>query len=88
MSGIIIHVRNTTKNEREKEKMKFYIERRGNETIITDKMYIEFIKNTIETEGWKVADTVNKLAFESKKIALAQYRTGAQLIVNAFLETV
>lgn len=57
-------------------------------TIITNEMYIEFIKKTIETEGWKVADTANKLALESKKITISQYSTAAQLIAKAFLETV
>lgn len=57
-------------------------------TIITNEMYIEFIKTTIETEGWKVADTANKLALESKKITTSQYSAAAQLIAKAFLETV
>lgn len=51
-------------------------------------MYIEFIKKTIETEGWKVADTANKLALESKKITVNQYSAAANLIAKAFLETV
>lgn len=54
-------------------------------TIITNEMYMIFIRNTIETEGWKVADAANKLALESKKITLDQYRTAAQIIVEAFL---
>lgn len=54
--------------------------------IITNEMYIEFIKKTIETEGWKVADTANKLALESKKITHNQYSAAAQMIVKAFLE--
>lgn len=54
-------------------------------TIITNEMYTDFIKNTIKTDGWKVADTVNKLALESKKITLDQYRIAAQIIVDAFL---
>lgn len=53
--------------------------------IITNEMYIEFIKNTIKSEGWKVADTANKLALESEKITLDQYRAAAQLIVKAYL---
>ena len=57
-------------------------------TIITNEMYIEFIKKTIETEGWKVADTANKLALESKKITTNQYSAAANLISKAFLETV
>ena len=54
-------------------------------TIITNEMYIEFIKKTIETEGWKVADTANKLALESGKISQAQYSAAAQIIVKAYL---
>lgn len=54
-------------------------------TIITNEMYINFIKNAIKTEGWKVADTANKLALESGKISQAQYSAAAQLIVKAFL---
>jgi ribosome-binding protein aMBF1 (putative translation factor) len=54
-------------------------------TIITNEMYMDFIRNAIETEGWKVADTANKMALESKKITLDQYRAAAQIIVEAFL---
>lgn len=54
-------------------------------TIITNEMYINFIKNAIETEGWKVADTANKLALESGKITQSQYSEAAKLIVEAFL---
>jgi hypothetical protein len=54
-------------------------------TIITNEMYIEFIKNTIATEGYKVADTANKIALEQKKITTAQYSEAARLIVAAFL---
>lgn len=53
--------------------------------IITDEMYLDFIKNAIKTEGWKVADTANKLALESEKISLAQYRAAAKIIVDAYL---
>lgn len=54
-------------------------------TAITNEMYIKFIKTTIATDGWKIADTANKLALESKQITLNQYRAAAQIIVNAFL---
>lgn len=53
--------------------------------IITDKMYIEAIKNAIKTEGYKVADTMNKLALEQKAITTEQYSKAAQLIVAALL---
>jgi hypothetical protein len=53
--------------------------------IITDEMYLDFIKNAIKTEGWKVADTANKLALESETISLDQYRAAAKIIVDAYL---
>lgn len=53
--------------------------------IITDEMYNEFIKNTIETDGYKVADTANKLALERKAITTEQYSKAARLIVAALL---
>ena len=54
-------------------------------TIITNEMYTEFIKNTIATEGYKVADTANKIALEAKKITTEQYSMAARLIVAALL---
>lgn len=51
---------------------------------ITNEMYTEFIKNAIETEGYKVADIANKMALETKAITLDQYRAAAQLIVEAY----
>lgn len=50
--------------------------------------YIDFIKNTIATEGYKVADTANKLALEMKRISIAQYSEAASLIAQAFLNTI
>jgi hypothetical protein len=47
--------------------------------------YIDFIKTTIETEGYKVADTANKMALEMKRISTEQYSEAARLIANAFL---
>lgn len=55
---------------------------------INANQYIEFIKNTIATEGYKVADIANKLALEKKAITTAQYSEAAQLIVAAFLATI
>lgn len=49
------------------------------------KQYIDFIKTTIATEGYKVADTANKMALEMKRISTAQYSAAARLIANAFL---
>ena len=57
-------------------------------TKLNTTQYIDFIKNTISTEGYKVADTANKLALESKAITTAQYSKAAQLISAAFLETI
>ena len=54
-------------------------------TIITNEMYAEFIKKTIATEGYKVADTANKMALEMKKITTEQYSMAARLIVAAVL---
>jgi len=48
--------------------------------------YIDFIRTTIETEGYKVADTANKLALEMKKITTSQYSEAARLIAAAFLQ--
>ena len=47
--------------------------------------YIDFIKTTIETEGYKVADTANKMALEMNRISTQQYSAAARLIANAFL---
>ena len=47
--------------------------------------YIDFIKTTIETEGYKVADAANKMALEMKRISTEQYSAAARLIANAFL---
>lgn len=55
-----------------------------NNMVITDEMYLEFINNAIETEGWKTADIANKLALETNAISLDQYRAAAQLIVAAY----
>lgn len=55
------------------------------ETLNT-KQYLDFIKNTIATEGYKVADHANKIALEKKKITTDQYSAAARLIVKAYLE--
>lgn len=55
---------------------------------IDTNQYIDFIKNTIATEGYKVADTANKLALEMKRISTAQYSEAASLIAQAFLNTI
>jgi hypothetical protein len=53
--------------------------------ILNHEQYIEFIKKTIKEEGWKIADTANKLALEKKKITTNQYSEAAQIIVSAYL---
>lgn len=50
--------------------------------------YIDFIKATIETDGYKVADTANKMALEMKRISIEQYSAAARLIADAFLREV
>ena len=53
--------------------------------IITNEMYIEAIKNAIKIEGYKVADTMNKMALGQKAITTEQYSEAARLIVAALL---
>lgn len=53
--------------------------------IITNEMYMEAIKSAIKTEGYKVADTMNKMALEQKAITTEQYSEAARLIVAALL---
>lgn len=55
---------------------------------MSTKMYIDFIRDTISTDGWKVADTANKLALETKGITIDQYRVAAHIISEAFLESI
>lgn len=49
------------------------------------KLYIDFIKKTLKTEGIKVADIANKKALEMKEITTSQYNEAAQEIVKAYL---
>ena len=49
------------------------------------KLYLDFIKNTLATEGIKIADTANKLALEAKRITVEQYSAAARIIVEAYL---
>jgi ribosome-binding protein aMBF1 (putative translation factor) len=72
----VIAERDKTQEKKGKRKMKTM--------TITNKMYTDFIKNAIETEGYKVADIANKMALETKAITLDQYRAAAQLIVEAY----
>lgn len=50
--------------------------------------YIDFIKTTIETEGYKVADKANKIALEMKRISTEQYSAAARLIAKTFLNNI
>lgn len=54
---------------------------------MSTKMYIDFIRDAITTDGWRVADTANKLALETKAITLDQYRAAAMMIAEAFLQS-
>lgn len=54
---------------------------------MSTKMYIAFIKDVIQSDGWRVADTANKLALETKGITLDQYRVAAMMIAEAFLQS-
>lgn len=49
-------------------------------------LYITFIRHTIKTEGYTVADKANKLALASGQITIDQYCKAATLIAQAFLE--
>ena len=49
-------------------------------------LYIDFIKTTIETDGYKVADEANKTALEMNRISTEQYSAAARLIADAFLK--
>lgn len=53
--------------------------------MLNTKEYLTFIKNTIALEGYKIADTANKLALEANTITTAQYSKAARLIVEAYL---
>jgi predicted membrane-bound dolichyl-phosphate-mannose-protein mannosyltransferase len=48
-------------------------------------MTYETVKNTIATEGYKVADIANKIALEKGAITTEQYSKAARLIVAALL---
>ena len=51
---------------------------------MTTKTYLDFIKEALNTEGYKVVDTMNKMALEIKAITIDQYRLASQLIVEAY----
>ena len=49
------------------------------------KMYLDFIRETVDDEGIKVADIVNKKALEAGKITTEQYSAAARILVDAYL---
>ena len=49
------------------------------------KLYLDFIKTTVQNEGIQIADTANKLALQMERITLDQYRAAAQILVAAYL---
>lgn len=53
--------------------------------MLNTKEYLTFIKTTLATEGYKVADTANKLALEANAITTAQYSKAARLIIETYL---
>jgi hypothetical protein len=52
---------------------------------IPTKMYLDFIRKAIKTEGITVADTANKLALETQAITLDQYSQATHILVDAYL---
>jgi predicted RNA-binding protein associated with RNAse of E/G family len=60
-------------------------ERKKKMKKLNTEQYIDFIKNTIATEGYKVADIANKIALEKGAITTEQYSKAASLIVAALL---
>lgn len=55
--------------------------------MINTKTYISFIKNTIKTDGYKVADAANKIALRDNAISVETYGEAAKLIAKAYLAT-
>ena len=53
---------------------------------LDNNLYIDFIKTTIETDGYKVADEANKTALKMNRISTEQYSAAARLIADAFLK--
>lgn len=52
--------------------------------MITEE-YLDFIRNTIASDGYKVADAANKIALKMSRITVEQYSAAARLIAAAFL---
>jgi len=51
-----------------------------------NKLYLDFIRKTLATEGIKVADTANKLALSAKQITTEQYSKAARIIAAELLK--
>ena len=53
--------------------------------MITTEMYLNFIRNAVQTDGIHVTDIANKLALDMKAITLDQYLKAAHILVAAKL---
>ena len=53
--------------------------------MITTEMYLNFIRNAVQTDGIYVTDIANKLALDMKAITLDQYLKAAHILVAAKL---
>lgn len=52
---------------------------------ITTKMYLNFIRNAVKTDGIHVTDIANKMALDIGAITLDQYLEAAHILVAAKL---
>ena len=52
------------------------------------KLYLDFIKQTLRSDGIQVADIANKLALKAKQITIEQYSAAARLIADDFLNSI
>jgi Mn-dependent DtxR family transcriptional regulator len=52
---------------------------------ITTEMYLNHIREAIQTEGIHTTDIANKMALEIKAITLDQYLQAAHILVEAYL---
>ena len=58
---------------------------KGDTNMITTEMYLNFIRNAVQTDGIHVTDIANKLALDMKAITLDQYLKAAHILVAAKL---
>lgn len=52
---------------------------------IPTKMYLDFIRKAIKTDGIHTTDIANKLALDMEAITLDQYLEAAHILVDAYL---